>query len=221
MSAAVIQIQWQATGPVPRFAFLLGLALVLHLALIIWWNIKLQPDYDAAEPLRVRLLPAPVSRMPIAIPIQEPAPRILEAVRQDRVMMPTTRPITLSPKPLVPTRDEVLPESKPQPSAAELLQSLQKYRLTDNHHDAVITLGPQIRVLGEPPPGDVMLALQDRMPDLPFGSSGLELAFYSNGFRGDLERFGDAITQEFGFKTRYGTEVKCVYMVVLLVCAWD
>jgi hypothetical protein len=214
MSAAVIQGQWQSTGITPRFGFLLALALVLHLALIIGWNIKPQLDYSAAEPLRVRLLPIPVSRTPIAIPVQEPAPRIIEPVLQDRVAKPTVSPTTLPPKPLAPT-------SKPQPNAAELLRSLQKYRLSDHRHDAVITLGPQIRILGEPPPGDVMLALQDRMPDLPFGSSGLKLAFYSNGFRGDLERFGDAITQEFGFKTRYGTQVKCVLMVVLLVCGWD
>lgn len=221
MSVAVIQTQWQPAGLTPRFGFLLILAMALHLVLIIWWNIKPQPDFGIAEPMRVRLLPAPLNKMPVAIPIQQPPARIFDSMTPARkTLLPVIRK-ALPSEPPVPIQVAPLPESSPRPSAAELLGSLRKYNLSNDPAETFVVSGSQIRVLGDPPPGDVMLALQDRMPDLPFGSSGLQLAFYSSGFRGDLERFGDAVTQEFGFRTRYGTQVKCVLMVVLLVCGWD
>lgn len=206
MSAALIEIRWQRTGSPVRMGFVLALALAIHLAMMIWWNIKQQPDYSGSEPLKIRLLPNPAVETPVVIPAQKPPIPEFEQAQQ--------------PEPAQ-TKLESTPEPEPLPSAADLMSSLRKFRLSDDRLYLAGPPPPQIRLLGEPPPGDVMLALQHRLPQLPFGSTGLDLAFYSNGTRGDLERFGDAITQEFGFQTRFGTRVKCVVMVVLLVCSWD
>ena len=188
MSVAVIQTQWQPAGLTPRFGLLLALALVLHLALIIWWNIKPQPDLGIAEPMRVRLLPAPPKKLPIAIPMQQPPAKILESIMQANKALLPVMPKALPSEPQISIQVAPQPKSNPRPSAAELLGSLRKYNLANDPVETFIISGAQFRVLGEPPPGDVMLALQDRMPDLPFGSTGLQLAFYSSGFRGGDQR---------------------------------
>lgn len=220
MSAAIIQIQWQRTASPLRMSFVLALALVLHLAVVVWWNIKQPPELIAAAPIKLVLVPAPAVIEPPEIEVLESAPPELEEAAQDKLASP--RVAKAAPRPVLQAHPaQPQPAQPAQPRAAALLRSLRKYNLDEDRLYPVEPSKPRIRVLGDPPPGDVMLALQDHLPELPFGSSGMELAFYSSGFRGDLERFGDAITQEFGFKTRYGTRVKCVAMVVLVVCGWD
>lgn len=67
-----------------------------------------------------------------------------------------------------------------------------------------------------------LLAMLDRpMQDLPFEyTPGLIRFAYKPGIIGDLQRFGDKITPEFGWITKYGTEVRCVWVLVIAACGW-
>jgi hypothetical protein len=197
--------------------YVLLLAMTIHLAAVVWWKISQHPDRVVREPMLVHLLPVAEAPAPVIAPVASPPPAENEVQSKAPMGPASVSKAVESSKPVI----QAIEKSEPPPSAATLLGSMRKYRLTDDQIDVEEPSNPEYRVLGEPPPGDVLLALQNRLPELPFGASGLDVAFYSSGFRGDLERFGDAITQEFGFKTRYGTKVQCVMMVVLLVCGWD
>ncbi len=67
-----------------------------------------------------------------------------------------------------------------------------------------------------------MMAMLDRpMQDLPFDyTPGLVHFAYAPGFRGDLQRFWDVITPEFGWRTNNGTEFRCVWLLVIAGCGW-
>ena len=67
-----------------------------------------------------------------------------------------------------------------------------------------------------------MVAMLDQpMPDLPFAyEPGLIHFAYDPGIKGDLQRFWDVITPEFGWRTKYGTEVRCIWILVIGACAW-
>ena len=59
------------------------------------------------------------------------------------------------------------------------------------------------------------------VPDLPFGyRPGLIKFSYDAGVKGDLQRFWDTITPEFGWRTNYGTKVKCKWVLVIAACGW-
>ena len=63
--------------------------------------------------------------------------------------------------------------------------------------------------------------LDQPLPDLPFAyTHGLVNFAYEPGVKGDLQRFWDVITPEFGWRTKYGTEVKCILILVVAGCAW-
>lgn len=67
-----------------------------------------------------------------------------------------------------------------------------------------------------------MIRMLDKpMPDLPFAYQENLIHFaYDPGVRGDLQQFWDVITPEFGWRTRYGTEVRCVWVLVIAACGW-
>lgn len=67
-----------------------------------------------------------------------------------------------------------------------------------------------------------MITILDRpVPDMPFSyEPGLVHFAYEPGVKGDLQRFWDVITPEFGWRTKYGTEVRCVVVLVILGCGW-
>jgi hypothetical protein len=68
---------------------------------------------------------------------------------------------------------------------------------------------------------DLLAILDQPMPELPFAyTPGLVRFAYDPGVRGDLQRFWDVITPEFGWRTRYGTEVRCIYVLVIVACGW-
>ena len=72
------------------------------------------------------------------------------------------------------------------------------------------------------PTGPNMIAMLDQpMPDVPFAyTAGLINFAYDPGVKGDLQRFWDVITPEFGWRTKYGTEVKCIMILVIIGCGW-
>jgi len=67
-----------------------------------------------------------------------------------------------------------------------------------------------------------LLAMLDQpMQELPFAyTPGLVRFAYDPGIKGDLQRFWDVITPEFGWTSNYGTEVKCVWVLVIAACGW-
>lgn len=68
---------------------------------------------------------------------------------------------------------------------------------------------------------DLISMLDKPVPDVPFAyTPGLVYFAYEPGVKGDLQRFWDVITPEFGWRTKYGTEVRCVLVLVLIGCGW-
>jgi len=68
---------------------------------------------------------------------------------------------------------------------------------------------------------DLIEMLDRPLPDLPFEyTPGLVYFAYDPGLRGDLQRFWDVITPEFGWRTKYGTEVKCALILIIPGCVW-
>jgi hypothetical protein len=67
-----------------------------------------------------------------------------------------------------------------------------------------------------------MIAMLDQpMADVPFAyTPGLINFAYDPGVKGDFQRFWDDITPEFGWRTKYGTEVKCIIVLVIIGCGW-
>ena len=67
-----------------------------------------------------------------------------------------------------------------------------------------------------------MISMLDQpLPEVPFAYvSDLVYFAYEPGVKGDLQRFWDVITPEFGWRTKYGTEVKCVLVLVIIGCGW-
>jgi hypothetical protein len=68
---------------------------------------------------------------------------------------------------------------------------------------------------------DLIEMLNKPLPDLPFEyTPGLIYFAYDPGLKGELQRFWDIITPEFGWRTKYGTEVKCALIVIIPGCVW-
>lgn len=58
--------------------------------------------------------------------------------------------------------------------------------------------------------------------DVPYLASydlAVDMNFYSEGYRGDIERFFDKVILKKTFTTKYGTKISCA-LAVLLVCGW-
>ncbi|MDX2416539.1 MAG: hypothetical protein QNK19_03665 [Xanthomonadales bacterium] len=67
-----------------------------------------------------------------------------------------------------------------------------------------------------------MISMLDQpLPEVPFAyAPDLVYFAYEPGVKGDLQRFWDVITPEFGWRTKYGTEVRCVLVLVIIGCGW-
>ena len=67
-----------------------------------------------------------------------------------------------------------------------------------------------------------MVAMLDQpMPEVPFAyTPGLVHFAYAPGAKGDLQRFWDVITPEFGWRTKNGTEFKCIWVLIVGGCGW-
>lgn len=67
-----------------------------------------------------------------------------------------------------------------------------------------------------------MITMLDKpVSGLPFAyTPGLIEFSYDPGVKGNLQRFWDKITPEFGWRTNYGTKVKCKWVLVIAACGW-
>ena len=108
----------------------------------------------------------------------------------------------------------------PPANTAAIYRQLQRYRLEDDAPR--VTLDKNVPshpmelgyVHGE-------LATLDRdLPEVPFADAEYQWVMYSSGIEGDVERAFDAVTKTWGFTTRYGTKVKCAWVLVIVSCGW-
>ena len=68
---------------------------------------------------------------------------------------------------------------------------------------------------------DLVAMLDQPLPEVPFTyTPDLVYFAYDPGVKGDFQRFWDVITPEFGWRTKYGTEVKCIMILVIIGCGW-
>lgn len=145
--------------------------------------------------------------------------------------------------PLKPEIPETAPESlEPATPYArkrlEQMDEIEKRRLTNSLlsrqfiKEELVTEQLFGKVLATPESGIVadfrvpirpsMVTMLDKpMPDLPFAyQEGLIHFAYAPGVKGDLQRFWDVITPEIAFRTKYGTEVRCIWVLIIGGCAW-
>ena len=72
-----------------------------------------------------------------------------------------------------------------------------------------------------PEKANLVAMLDQPMQNLPFEyRPGLIHFAYAPGVKGDLQRFWDVITPEFGMITDHGTEIRCVWVLVIAACGW-
>ena len=72
-----------------------------------------------------------------------------------------------------------------------------------------------------PDKASLVSMLDQPMQELPFAyTPGLIQFAYAPGVKGDLQRFWDVITPEFGWITDHGTEVRCIWVLVIARCGW-
>jgi len=167
-------------------------------------------------------IPAPI---PVPEPITEQAPEPPESIAEAQ---PDAEPPLLIPDPHV--RDLA--------HDLETMSEQQKSQLTN----AILTRqfiseeSAADRLFGKPleqhaselqkefhyPVRQDMIAMLDQpMPNIPFAyTPGLINFAYDPGVKGNLQRFWDVITPEFGWITNNGTEFKCVWVLVIAACGW-
>lgn len=205
-------------------------ALLLHaLVLSLPLTRTAPPASEIGEHIELELVaflpnpPAPVEQSPEPAPLPEP-----EAVQAP----PPTETIA-----------QVEPERSPAPIEVKQDQAVTLMRRDPVDNTAVILSRQFIteesaaeRIFGRPlllesnvtdnefhfPDRPDMLAmLYTPMPELPFEyTPGLVHFAYDPGVRGDLQRFWDVITPEFGWRTNNGTEFRCVWVLVIAACGW-
>ena len=172
-------------------------------------QVTLNQEAPAPEPFPVE----PADPLPPPEPYQQPDEPVSPVVAQTAQVQPTPPPAP------VPTKSEV-EDSVSQPTTAKIYRELQRYRM--DGATPKVTLEPgsssEPRPLGYVPG---QLANLDReLPELPFTDAEYEWVMYSTGIDGTVERAFDAVTKEWGFTTRYGTKVKCAWILLTVTCGW-
>lgn len=137
-------------------------------------------------------------------------------------------PVAANPEPATPyirKRLEQMDDNEKQRLTSSLLsrQFIEQETVTDQLFGKVITR-PETGVVADfqiPIKTSMITMLDKPMPDLPFAyQEGLIHFAYDPGVKGDLQRFWDVITPEVAFRTKYGTEVRCIWILIIGGCAW-
>jgi len=175
--------------------------------------------------------PAPEHALPLQEPVPEPAterpPEATEnPVEGQAVAVPgEDRPIT-NPvaRQLQPDLDKMSePEKRTLTSTILARQFITEESVSDRLFGRTLAQdsGELQKDFHYPLRPDLLEMLDQPVPDLPFAyTPDLVYFAYDPGVKGDLQRFWDVITPEFGWRTRYGTEFKCVLVLVIVGCGW-
>jgi hypothetical protein len=160
---------------------------------------------------------------PVAEQLPEAVEKTLE--RQAEAVAVEDRPATsLAARPLQPELDKMSePEKRTLTSTILARQFITEESASDRlfGRPLVQDSGELQKDFHYPLRPDLLEMLDQPVPDLPFAyTPGLVYFAYDPGVKGDLQRFWDVITPEFGWRTRYGTEFKCVLVLVIVGCGW-
>lgn len=172
-------------------------------------------------------VPEPVPESPIPEPVTPEPPRV--ALEEQTEPIPVaTEPPPLTTVPIarnLPPDLENMSESERKQLASTILS-----RQFFTEESAVDQLfGKQIgqnsteiqKEFHYPLKENMLTMLDQPLPDMPFAyTPDLVYFAYEPGVKGDLQRFWDVITPEFGWRTKYGTEVKCILILVVVGCGW-
>ena len=214
----------------------LAVALGLH-AIILLLPITRQiplDEYDGAQielqltrftppPVPLAPLQPPETIPPVSLPepVAEPAKVIAEA--QAEVI---TQIVTTSPQ----ARDlEHDPEKMSEQAKKRLTDSILSRQFIPEESEADKLFGKLLEQHSSEPQKEFhyparpsMISMLDQpMSEVPFAyTSGLVKFAYAPGVKGDLQRFWDVITPEFGWRTKNGTEFRCVWVLIIGGCGW-
>lgn len=191
-------------------------------------NIRAQIELQLTTftpPLPAAQVPAqlPETIPPVSLNEPSPEPPIAIVEAQDEVESPV---LTTSPQ----ARDlEHNPEKMSEPAKSRLINSILTRQFISEESEADELFGRTLEQRSSEPQKEYhypvrqnMIAILDRpMQDLPFAyKPGLVNFAYDPGVKGDLQRFWDVITPEFGWRTKNGTEFKCIWVLIIGGCGW-
>lgn len=189
-------------------------------------EIALQKPQDAGKTPTMTPIPEP-NTVPEPEPVDPPAPTEESAVADTRPLPDETSTDIEASTPITPVerrRFEQMSDTEKQQLASSLLsqQFIREKPLTEQLFGKPLAITDQYRAEFHIPERPGMISMLDTpMPDLPFAyQQGLIHFAYDPGVKGDLQRFWDVITPEFGWRTRYGTEVRCIWVLIVGGCAW-
>ena len=208
----------------------LAAALLLHaLLLLLPLTRPAPPAIDATGSIELELvayLPAPPVQEAIAEPMAAPgaAAEPLPDVEDSTAQAPV-EPRRAEPEPAPVIVQQALPKQIPTDPSAVILsrQFITEASEADRLFGRPLVIEDPA-AQGEfrfPMRQDMLTMLDKPMPDLPFSyTPGLVRFAYAPGVRGDLQRFWDVITPEFGWRTDNGTEFRCILLLVVVGCGW-
>ena len=159
------------------------------------------------------------------VPIPEPSPAHPEAIIKAQTKI---KPATLAASPQARDLEHDL-EKMSEQAKRRMTNSILTRQFISEQSEADKLFGkPLVAYSSEPqkafhyPLRQDMIAMLDQpMPEVPFAyTPGLINFAYDPGVKGNLQRFWDVITPEFGWRTKNGTEFKCVWVLIIGACGW-
>lgn len=239
-------LQWDDTGAEYKRShtaiwLALTLALLLHVVFILTPIIKqYKPPRSDLVSIAIEVKRPPPPPVPaesvrqrhesLSLPAQKPSQ---QAVKKDASKAQSTLENTPGPLPAEGLRQ---PEPGPGMSPELNRQQLQKLSpqilgsqfirekpVTENIFGAPSHPDPQAerKEFHFPQRPNMLTMLDKPVPDLPFSYvPGLIEFAYDPGVKGEMQRFWDKITPEFGWRTNYGTKVRCKWVLVVAACGW-
>jgi hypothetical protein len=218
----------------------LGIALMLHgLVLLLPIDKQVAERHETPAQIELRFTTHEPPQPPMVIAIPETMPEPLSTPEST----PELADQTITPPDVSPEAPEINPTEPSQTLIPinrdyQKMSSEEKRRLTHTILSSqFITQEPVAdRLFGKPiqmdsdsvkkefhyPIQPNLVSMLDKpMQELPFKyTPGLVHFAYAPGVKGDLQRFWDVITPEFGWTTKYGTQVKCIWVLVIAGCGW-
>lgn len=167
-------------------------------------QVKIEP-----APLKTIVPPKPKTDgdiKPQAIPEPQPKPDI-EQPQQTVEPLPQDKPVTTEP-------DEQAKQVTSRISTGQILNQAKSY--TD------IQITDEFKAAQPNAYQPLAYKVHDPYSDIPYQTIeplATEMNFYSEGYRGDIERFFDAVILQKTFTTKYGTKISCA-LAVIVVCGW-
>ena len=227
----------------------LAVALALHLLFLLVPIIRQIPavpppgatielQLTSIDPPPVRGEPEPVTRPEPLPPEPQPKPEPLPGPTAEKALIVQDEPTASEPvasEPPPPTTSLVARKLQPdldamsEPEKRQLTNSIlsRQYSTEESAVDQLFGKPmtqqntESVNEFQYPSRPNMITMLDKPMPEVPFAyTPDLVYFAYDPGVKGDLQRFWDVITPEFGWRTKYGTEVRCKLLLVIIGCGW-